>query len=125
MSQDVPAVNPLAKRRDAAQSATLVDRFLAQRMKTGTFITCTALGAKLHWRECANRHGRKRMIRSFGRKLEQFATPQDRRCRECPIGAKMTGKLDRMLRARRKAKRLAKQQRRSRPAKSSRRGRRR
>lgn len=98
-------VNPLAKRREAAQSATQVSQFLAQRLRTGTFIACPALRAKLHWRECAARHGRKRMIRSFGRKLEQFATSQDRRCRECQQGAKMAKKLALARKAQRAARR--------------------
>lgn len=84
----------------SAKCHRLIEDFMKSRLSSGTFISCKPLGARLHWRECAKRHRRKRMIRSFGRKLEQFATPQDKKCQQCRRGATMAARLAREKKAR-------------------------
>lgn len=70
----------------AASEKEQIEEFLKR--KAHAYVQCKKMGkARIQWKECAARYTRKRMIKSFGRKMEQYASPQDKLCRQCEKGA--------------------------------------
>lgn len=61
------------------------DEFIEQMKAAGEWIQCPKLGGMLR-AQCAARFTRRKQVRSFGRKLDLYVTPQDNFCRQCPVG---------------------------------------